>query len=402
MRAAITFVLLVVLQACSSVPDRQPVPEEYLPQASIPGIPGARISVAQLDSLSRLDPEQYSKNLHEKAAQVAASAALYPNFLAISGGGSEGAFTAGLLTGWSESGTRPTFQIVSGVSTGALIAPFAFLGPEYDYVLETLYTTTSTENILDRLGLFKIRGKAALADTAPLRAIIASAIDDEFLRKVAREHRKGRRLIIGTTNLDSQTPVVWSMGVIADSGQPNALQLFQDVMLASASIPGVFPPVLIEVEANGQRFDEMHVDGGVSKQIFAYPPGMNMGAHTKAFGVEAELSLFLMRNSKIAPEHIPVDMKLKDIAAASASLLIKSQGNSNITETYEATRRDGVKFHLAYIPTSFEEEPEEIFDHEYMKKLFDLSYQLAREGYPWEDKPPWFERISVEDLGSVK
>jgi hypothetical protein len=374
------------------------VPEEYLSQVSIPGIPGARVSVAQLNSLARRNPEHLYKKIQDKGSRLADAAVTYPDFLAISGGGAEGAFTAGLLTGWTASGSRPEFQIVSGISTGALIAPFAFLGPEYDHVIKTLYTTTDTDKLLDTLGLFKIRRKAALTDTAPLRAIIASAIDEEFLHKVAEEHHSGRRLIIGTTNLDSQTPVVWNMGAIAASGQAHATQLFQDVMLASASIPGVFPPVLINVEANGQTFDEMHVDGGVSKQVFAYPPGLNISAFTRKLGMEHKLNLYLIRNSKILPEHAPVELKLVEIAAVSASLLIKSQGNSNITETYEATQRDGVNFHLAYIPNTFQEEPREAFDAEYMKKLFDLSHELAKDGYPWEQKPPWFDRLSLEKL----
>ena len=249
------------------------------------------------------------------------------------------------------------------------------------------------------MGLANIRRKAALADTAPLRAIIAGAVDEEFLRKIAAEHHKGRRLIIGTTNLDSQEPVVWNMGAIADSGQEHALALFRDVMLASASIPGVFPPILIEVEANGRRCEEMHVDGGVSKQVFAYPPGMKIAEFADKVGLDAELSLYLIRNSKAVPEHHRVELRLKDIAAASGSMLLRSQGNSNITETYEATERDGVKFHLAYIPSSFDETPTEAFDHEYMAKLFELSHTLVKQGYPWHSQPPWFRRLSAEDLG---
>ena len=183
MRTAVIAIVAMLLQACISAPERKPVPEQYLSEASIPGIKYARLSMTNVDSLAQLEPEELSTRLREKVNKLAAGASLYPDFLAISGGGAEGAFAAGLLTGWSESGTRPTFQVVSGVSTGALIAPFAFLGQDYDHVLETLYTTTDTQNIMQRMGLAKIRRKAALADTAPLRAIIASAVDEEFLRK---------------------------------------------------------------------------------------------------------------------------------------------------------------------------------------------------------------------------
>ena len=289
-----------------------------------------------------------------------------------------------------QAGNRTQFQIVSGVSTGALIAPFAFLGPEYDDVLKTLYTTSNTQSIMDRLGIFSIRKNSALADTAPLREIIAASVDEAFLARIAAEHDKGRRLIVGTTNLDSQTPVVWNMGAIAKSREPHAQRLFQDVMLASASIPGVFPPVIIEVEANGRQYDEMHVDGGDSKQVFAYPPGMNVAALQKQHEVDTDLDLYLIRNSKVLPEHRPVEMKLTNIAAVSGSMLIRSQGNSNIVETYEATVRDGVNFYLAYIPPEFDEEPNEAFDPIYMRKMYDPAFEMAANSDPWAKQPPWF------------
>ena len=389
-RFIIALIFVLLLQACASSVERQPVPEKAVADAGIPGIPDARITLTTVTVNSSEQSVERFRGIFETVRELAAGAERYPYFLAVSGGGAEGAFTAGLLNGWTDAGDRPVFQVVSGISTGAWIAPYAFMGPEYDHVLRTFYTTSSTKNIMDRLSIFSIRKNSALADTAPLREIIASTIDEAFLARVAAEHDKGRRLIIATTNLDSQTPVIWNMGGIAKSGQPHAVQLFRDVMLASASVPGVFPPVIIEVEANGRRYDEMHVDGGVSKQVFAYPPGMNLAALAQQAGVDIDLNLYMIRNSKILPEHRPVGMTLKEIAGVSASMLLRSQGNSNIMETYEATRRDGVGFHLAYIPPDFDEEPTEAFDPVYMKKLFDLAYEQARTGYPWSKQPPWF------------
>ena len=393
MRTAVLVVFVVLLQACASTPERNPVPEELLPQVVVPGIPNARSTVPRTAD----EVEAMTDRLHVTAVELAAGVGTgpYSDFLAISGGGSEGAFGAGLLVGWSAAGTRPEFQVISGVSTGALIAPFVFAGPEYDDVLETFYTTTDTEDIMDKLGLIKILRGPALADTGPLREIIATSIDDEFLAKVAAEHRKGRRLVIGTTNLDAQTPVVWNMGAIAESGQPNALQLFRDVILASASVPGVFPPVLVEVEAGGRRFDEMHVDGGVSAQVFTYPAGLELGTLRDAHGVTQQLRIFMIRNSKVLPEYNPVEPKLIDIAGVSGSLLIRSQGNANITQSFEATQRDGVEFRLAYIPPTFDDEPEEAFDQDYMKKLYDMTYDLAINGYPWSEQPPWFDTFDL-------
>ena len=397
-RIVLMAALAALLQACASSIERHPVPAEELVDAGIPGIPEARITLSAITVHSDQASIDRIRNIHEKASLLLDSAARYPDLLAISGGGAEGAFTAGLLNGWSEAGDRPQFQIVSGVSTGALIAPFAFLGPDYDDVLKTLYTTSNTQSIMDRLGIFSIRKNSALADTAPLREIIAASVDDAFLARIAAEHDKGRRLIIGTTNLDSQTPVIWNMGAIAKSKEPIAEQLFQDVMLASASIPGVFPPVIIDVEANGRRYDEMHVDGGVSKQLFAYPPGMNMAAIQKQHGVDLDLDLYLIRNSKVLPEHRPVEMKLTNIAAVSGSMLIRSQGNSNIVETYEAAERDGINFYLAYITPDFDDEAGEAFDPVYMKKLYELAYELAINGNAWTRQPPWFNEAIRKSL----
>ena len=398
MRRPLLVFAILLLQACASNVERNPVPEDALTRAEIPGIPDARITLNTLTVYSSEETLERFRGIYAKVNELAAGAEKYPNFLAISGGGAEGAFTAGLLNGWTDAGDRPVFQIVSGISTGALIAPFAFMGSDYDHVLRTLYTTSNTKSILDRLGIFSIRKNSALADTAPLREIIAAAVDDEFLEKVAVEHDKGRRLIIGTTNLDSQTPVIWNMGGIAKSEQPHALDLFRSVMLASASIPGVFPPVIINVEANGQSYDEMHVDGGVSKQVFAYPPGMNIAKMEEAAGIDLDLNLYMIRNSKVMPEHQPVGFKITEIAGASASMLLRSQGNSNIMETYEATQRDDIAFYLAYIPPEFKDEPKEAFDPDYMKKLFDLSYEKARNGYPWSEQPPWFSESLREIL----
>ena len=391
MKRAACFVLsTLLLQACASNLERHPVPEDKLDGAGIPGIPDARISLSGITFHSDEASLDRFRGIFEKVDSLHDGAKRYPDFLAISGGGAEGAFTAGLLNGWTDSGTRPVFQVVSGVSTGALIAPFAFLGSGYDDVLKILYTTSNTKSIMDRLGIFSIRKNSALADTAPLREIIAATVNAEFLAKVAAEHDKGRRLIIATTNLDSQTPVVWNMGGIAKNGEPHTVQLFRDVMLASASIPGVFPPVIIEVESNGQRYDEMHVDGGVSKQVFAYPPGLNIAELQQQKGEDLGLTLYMIRNSKVLPEHEPVSMKLKDIAAISGTMLLRSQGNSNITETYEATLRDGIDFRFAYIPPEFGVESTEAFDQAYMKQLFELSYGMAVNGYPWLDHPPWY------------
>ena len=180
--------------------------------------------------------------------------------LTLSGGGANGAYGAGLLNGWSEEGSRPVFKIVTGVSTGALIAPMVFLGSEYDGKLKEFYTTISSKDIFKKKGILGIIGGNSLASTKPLAHRIAKGVDESFLQAVADAHSQGRRLYIGTTNLDSQRLVVWDMGAIASSGDKGALELFRKIMLASASIPVIFPPVYIDVEADHPMAEDIVIN----------------------------------------------------------------------------------------------------------------------------------------------
>ncbi len=190
------------------------------------------------------------------------------NFLAISGGGENGAYGAGLLCGWTEAGTRPEFKLVTGISTGALTAPFAFLGPAYDQQLKDVYTTITAKDVLEERGIFAAIWNDAMADNAPLQNLVAKYVDADLLAAIAAEHRKGRNLLVGTTNLDARRGVVWDIGKIAEYGTPEALELVRKILIASAAIPGAFPPMMFDVEANGTKYQEMHVDGGANCPAF--------------------------------------------------------------------------------------------------------------------------------------
>ncbi len=196
--------------------------------------------------------------------------------LSLSGGGADGAFGAGILSGWSARGDRPTFTMVTGISTGALIAPFAFLGPEYDMLLKLFYTTFSTEDLARPLPVGSAISRNGFFSTKPLREALKQYISAEVITKIATEYRKGRRLIIGTTNLDLMRPVYWDIGAIAQHRSEKNDQLIRDIILASVSVPVAFPPVFITLEAGGNTYDEMHVDGGVTNQVFAYPVSLDL------------------------------------------------------------------------------------------------------------------------------
>jgi hypothetical protein len=387
-------VLLSLAGGCVSVPKRNPVPEDLVTSAKIPDFPERARFWG--DEVPPWTARWYALTKEEAAERYPAMAGRPHAYLAISGGGANGAFGAGLLSGWTASGTRPEFTMVTGISTGALIAPFAFLGPDYDHVIEEVYTTTTTKDIAKKRSKLGAITSNAAANTEPLQELIARHVDETVVQAIAVEHKKGRNLIVGTTNLDVKRPVIWNLGAIASSGHPDALEWIHKLLLASASIPGAFPPVLLEVEAGGEMYDEMHVDGGAAAQVFLYPVGLNWSRLLEKLEVPGTPRIFIIRNSRMAPKWKPVKNRLLPIMGGSVSALIRTQGIGDLYRIYQTALKDGMDYNLAYIPDDFDEIPQEQFDPVYMRKLFDIGYELAADGYPWDKLPPHMEDIYGE------
>jgi predicted patatin/cPLA2 family phospholipase len=363
---------------------RDPVPEPLVNKSAVPGYNRIRYWG---DGGEGISPSAVAEVVaQQKAAGITSKER---SFLAISGGGSNGAFGAGLLTGWTQAGNRPEFVIVTGVSTGALIATFAFLGPPYDSYLTKAYTQVSGEDIFRKRGVLSIVTSDSVADNSPLRQMVDLYVTDQMVADIAREHNRGRRLLVGTTNLDAGRPVIWDIGAIANSGVATRRQLIEDILVASASVPGVFPPVKIKVVADGQTFDEMHVDGGTSNQAFLFPSNFSVKDGDRKFSRgNIKRELFVIRNGKVTPEFTQVKPRLASIVSRSISTLIKTQGIGDLYRLYTNAQRDGVTFRAIWIPDSFTKTEPSPFDTSYMKALYELGFNMGRNGIPWETSPP--------------
>lgn len=309
------------------------------------------------------------------------------HILAISGGGPGGAFGAGLLKGWTRHGTRPRFDLVTGVSAGAIIAPFAFLGPAYDAQLEQIWTEYETSELLVAQILPAILGGPALADTAPLEALIERYVDRRFLGAIATEYARGRMLLVGTTNLDAQRPVYWNMGEIAASRHPKALELFRKVIMASAAIPGAFPPVTIEAESGGRSVEEMHVDGGTTRDVFIAPVQFELTALDHLYPAPPKRHIYIIMNAKMTPEFKAVKPTAIAIGGRAVATLIKAHDRGDLQLIAQQAGKSGAAFNVTSIPANFSVEPKQAFDPIYQRALFDAGLEMGASGGGWRPNP---------------
>ena len=386
-----------LMGGCAAPPRLAPVPREATRRATVLGIPNERFYYLT-------DGEAISAEFLAAGQRQLARGGVRPggplpavNFLAISGGCENGAFGAGLLSGWSETGRRPVFDLVTGVSTGALTAPFAYLGPEYDPQLRSVYTDITIDDVAISRGLITGALADALADTTPLFATISRFLDEKMLAALADAYDSGRLLLVGSTNLDAQVPVVWNIGAIAKSGHPGALDLIRKVLLASAAIPGAFPPVMIDVMVDGQPHQEMHVDGGAFAQAFLYPPAVGaLRTERMARGQRVrEITAWVIRNARLDPEWAAVQRRTFGVAGRAISTMIYTSGVNDVLRLYLRTQADGVTFRLAFIGSDFNEELRAPFDQAFMRALFAYGLAQGRAGGGWVNRPPFFEAPSA-------
>ncbi|AWL96018.1 MULTISPECIES: patatin-like phospholipase family protein [Bradyrhizobium] len=360
----------LVLGACTS-----------LPRTPYTAAEASTSRVLEIDGLRRYADEPITKFSFEKDTSTATK-----SYLALSGGGADGAYGVGVLNGWTAARTRPTFSVVSGVSTGGLIAPFAFLGSQYDDTLKEVYTSGIAETLLNDPSIMRVLFGSGLFGNTRLRELVARYVGPEIMAQVARENAKGRKLLVVTTDLDTQRTAIWDMGKIAAVGTPEALKLFRDVMAASASIPLVFPPIMIDAEGQGRKFQEMHVDGGVTAPVLTLPEALLFQGNR--LPGNAKMDIYILVNKKIERNFELVSNGTIDVASRSLSAITQSQTRSIIFSTYDFAKRNRLGFHLSYIAREYPAPPSEGFDTGYMRALYQYGYDKAAAGQAWSSTVP--------------
>lgn len=342
--------------------ERTPFSAEEDEAAAIPGIADARAWGDSATDFARLLPQASGP------------------WLAISGGGADGAYGAGVLAGWTEAGSRPEFAAVTGSSIGALIAPFAFLGPRHDDDIRKNFTTISAADIFEDR-----QTSDSLFDYWPLRRQIEQQISPSLLAEIAAEHARGRRLFVATTNLDAGRRVIWNMGAIATRGDDKSLKLFRDVLLASSSIPGFFSPVRIEVESNGKRFVEIHGDGTLTTPFFVLPES-TLSASFPAGPPFTQV--YVIVNSKLDPEFKMPDHNIPGVLGRSIGVALTSALRSEVALVYAGAQRHGIALRIAHVDPSFIYPSRGPFDGKYMQALYEFGLAAGRKGTAFGDSLP--------------
>jgi hypothetical protein len=311
--------------------------------------------------------------------------------LVLSGGGMYGAYPAGVLSGWTTTGTRPEFDVVTGISTGALIANYAFLGTAYDRQMVEAYTTITDRDVYRRRPVTAAILSDAVASSAPLKRLIETQVDDRVLSGVAQAHLAGRRLYVGTTNIDTRRLVIWDMGAIATSGRPDARELYCNVLLASASPPGFLPPVPIQVEVNGKRFTELHVDGGATTGLFLQTSMLNLDREALKAG-RLPLSgsdAYILVAGKLYADSTCTDRRVVRIGDSALRSLVYSQTRGEISRINTICQLSGMRFHMSSIPEDMQLNSDAMsFNRDEMRRLFEAGYAATTGGQAWRNTPP--------------
>ena len=378
------------LSGCAHV--RYAVPENLVGRAEVVGMPDIRYYIDKPDSFFMMRQSLVDSFKDEgKSDYLVDGVKTYP-VLIIGGGVSNSAYGIGLLNGWLKGGSRPVFKIVTGYSSGSVLAVATFSGKDYEDRIADLFTSISTKDFVKQKSIFGILFGDSVNSSDLFAKKINDIVDEKLMVKIAQEHKKGRRLYVGTTDFDAQGFVIWDMGALASQGGPDAVKMFRKIILASCAFPAMNPPVYFQVEAGGRRYEEMHVDGGVISGLFYISQLMEgvesivqySGANPGGF----KTRLYVLNLCYMSPH----SRQVKDNMVDMTSRLIETNGESKmIGDTYRVyayAKEKGWDYNLAYIPEDFVPNQKEMLDTQEMKRLFKRGYDDAAAGYKWHKAPP--------------
>jgi hypothetical protein len=382
---------ILILSSCANELFRNPVPPELEEVVEVADMSHVRAWGDSFEPAWQADVIQSIRDEPEGLFPRGPNGEFQYSGLSLSGGGEHGAFGAGFLKGWSASGSRPVFKIVTGISTGALIAPFALLGSEYDDTLEEVYTQVTADDIYLKKSILSALWRESLADNQPLRNMVEEYITDEIIDAIGVAHNNGQRLLIGTTNFDAQRAVIWSMGAVANSKHPDTYDLFRTIIVASAAIPVLFPPTFIEVEAEGEVYDEMHVDGGTMGQMVYYGSTIDWKAVLREVSGEREpvdnSVLYIIIDGEIDHHHDVVPRRLAPIAYRTIATMLKASALSSLYKMFLHAEVNGYDFKYVSLPKTYEPLDDTPYDPEEMRRMFRIGHKMGMEGDSWLSTP---------------
>ncbi|MFA4992727.1 MAG: patatin-like phospholipase family protein [Candidatus Omnitrophota bacterium] len=374
-------ICLLTLSGCAHM--RHAVPENLVGTAVVVGMPDIRYYTDEPDSFSLSRQSLVDSFKDEgKSEYLVNGVKTYP-VLIIGGGVSNSAYGIGLLKGWLKEGSRPEFKIVTGYSSGSLIAIATFSGKDYEDRLADLFTSISTKDVVKQKGLFGILFGNSVNSSALFAKKIDDIVDENLMAKIAQEHARGRRLYVGTSDLDAQGFVIWDMGALASKGNYDSLKMFRKIILASCSFSSMLPPVFFQVEAGGRRYDEMHADGGVIGGIF-YINQLTEGAGVREFRTR----VYILNCCYMSPHSKQVEDNLTAIISRTIETNGASKMSGDTYRMYAFAKEKGWDYNLAYIPEDFKPNQKEMFDKQEMQRLFKRGYDDAIAGYKWHKAPP--------------
>jgi predicted acylesterase/phospholipase RssA len=385
------FLLLALLAGCASPPER--------PQRSPQDLAAARRADDAIRELERRGFTERFVTYIEAKADAAAKGSRTPptvDVLVISGGGDWGAFGAGVLKGWGRvkgEMARPRFDVVTGVSTGALIAPFAFLGDDASIErIVQFYRNPQQDIAVSRGWLFFLPDNPSFYLLPGLERELRTALDRSMLERIAAEGASGRGLIVNTTNVDFGDNRPFDLVAEAKAALAGDEERFRGILLASAGIPAVFPARGID--------GHLYVDGAVTGNILYGGEAREdhgflarwQARHPRRPMPRVRYWVIFNNQIRFPPqvtqERWPDIMSRTTIMATQTSTVNSLRHLFAMAQIARLKHRAELEVRLMAVPPDFVPAKPGTFVKEVMNDLADLGERMGADPASWRTDPP--------------